>query len=106
MSVLKSRIFGFLMFLVALAISIWYTLCVFVNGSTSEGLVFFRESTFFGIPLLNEYWTIALPLYLLVIVIQVLVGWLGIAALLTGEPQVSEEEMRMVRELDKNYRKK
>ncbi|MHA1291046.1 MAG: hypothetical protein ACTSQJ_00090 [Promethearchaeota archaeon] len=106
MKVLKSKVIGIFMVLFAISSGIHYTLCIFTNGTTNEGLVFFRDDTFFGIPLFNEYWTLALPIYLIVLFFLILIGWLGIAAITTGEPKVSEEEMRKIRILDENFRKK
>ena len=102
MSLLRSKIIGLIMLLFALIVGSGYTLCIFING---EG-VFFRDSTFYGIPILNSYWTLALPLLIGVLIFIFLIGWLGVAAIFSKEPQVSEEEINRIRELDKKLRNK
>ena len=103
MSALKSKLVGLVMVLSALVFGSYYILSMISNSFLVQGENF-PLSTFFGIPLLNWYWTLALPLLALIIIILFLVIWLGIAAMLSEEPRVSEEEMRKIRELDKAMR--
>ena len=55
MSLLKSRIIGLLMVIFAIVFGLWYTLCIVNNGIINGKLHFFKDETFYGIPLLNEY---------------------------------------------------
>ena len=105
MSVIKSKIIGMIMIIFAIIVGIHYTICIFANGMVNGELVFFKDETFIGIPIYTEYWTLALPIYLMVLFFLVLIGWLGFAAISIGEPKVSEEEMRRIRILDENYKK-
>ena len=73
---------------------------------TENGLELFRDETMLGIPVLNEYWTVALPIYLVMLLLFFIIGWMGFATIFIKEPQVSEEEIRMVKALDEKYRKK
>jgi len=113
MSRLKERIVGLLLVLFVFVFGIWYSLCIFANSYISQGLDFpcsnlniDWQPNFFGIPLLNEYWTLALPLYVLILVVLFIIGWLGFATFQIGEPKISEEEMKHLKELDKAMRNK
>ena len=98
MSVIKSRLIGVVMVLIAVMIGVYYSLCVFINGADA-GL--FRSGRIFGIPILNEYWTIALPIYVGIMVLLLLIAWLGVAAIFTRElPLEIEQEKMKIQKLD------
>jgi len=105
MSLLKSKIIGILMICIGLILGGYYTLCVLVNGF-NENKSIFRDESFLGIPILNEYWTIAAPIFLACILLVFLICWIGVATLFIKEPQVSDEEIKKVRDLDEKNRAK
>jgi len=103
MSILRSRLLGVIMVVFTLIIGLYYSLCIFFNGAE---ISLFKSERFFGIPILSDYWTIALPIYIGIMILLILIAWLGLAAILTKEiPPKIEEERVKIQKLDAAIRK-
>ncbi|MBD3226885.1 MAG: hypothetical protein GF329_01755 [Candidatus Lokiarchaeota archaeon] len=109
MKLLKNKIMGVLMLIFVLVFGVWYSLCVFMNSGLLTAFIIpdsIFQPNFLGIPLLNSYWTIALPIYLLVLIVLFIAGWLGIATIIAKPPKVSEEEINRIMTLEKKLKDK
>ena len=84
----------------AFGILVWlyYTYNLLVNGGVFEN--------FLGIPLLDAYWIIALPMFVLMTGVIALMIWLGMSTFTTPEPRVTDEELRKLEELERLARAK
>lgn len=103
------KISGVLVFLFAVTFGIYYSICIFYHSGLLIGFKIpfspFPDN-FLGIPLLSIFWTLALPIYLLVLLMLLIMGWVGISTLLLKKPRISDEELHKVMELEKKHKKK
>ena len=94
----KTQIIGILLMLFGLMIWAYYTYDLLVMGSVLPN--------FLNLPLLNEFWIIALPMFLLVTAVVALMVWLGFSTFTTPTPRVTDEELQKLEELERLARAK
>jgi len=61
---------------------------------------------FLGIPLLDGFWIIAVPMFLIVTAVVALMVWLGFSTFTTPAPRVTDEELQKLEELERLARAK
>lgn len=94
----KAQVIGILLMLFGLLVWGYYTYDILVVGTIIPN--------FFNLPLLNEFWIVALPMFLLVTVVVALMIWLGFSAFTTPAPRVTDEELQKLEELERLARAK
>ncbi len=94
----SKKIIGILLILVGLCIWGYYTYNLVVAG----GII----SNFLGLPLLNEFWIVAIPMFLIVTAVIALMVWLGYSTFSTPAPRVTDEELQKLEELERLARAK
>ena len=94
----KTQVIGILLMLFGLMIWGYYTYDLLVVGSVIPN--------FLNLPLLNEFWIIALPMFLMVTAVVALMVWLGFSTLTSPAPRVTDEELQKLEELERLVRAK
>lgn len=94
----KTQAIGIILMVIGLSIWVYYTYNLLVVGDLIPNL--------FNIPLLNEFWIIALPMFLLITAVVALMVWLGFSTFTTPEPRVTDEELQKLEELERLARAK
>lgn len=94
----KTQVIGVLLMLFGLGIWGYFTYDLLVMGSVIPN--------FLNLPLLNEFWIIALPMFLLVTAVVALMIWLGFSTFTTPTPRVTDEELQKLEELERLARAK
>jgi len=94
----KTQVIGILLMIFGLLIWGYYTYDLLVIGAIFPN--------FLNLPLLNAFWIVALPMFLLVTAIVALIIWLGFSAFTTPAPRVTDEELQKLEELERLARAK
>jgi hypothetical protein len=94
----KTKIIGILLMVFGLIVWGYYTYDLLVMGSVIPN--------FLSLPLLNEFWIIALPMFLIVTAVAALMIWLGFSTFTTPAPRVTDEELQKLEELERLARAK
>ena len=94
----KAKAIGIVLVIVGLLVWIYYTYNLLVAGGVMPN--------FLNLPLLNEFWIIGLPMFLLMSAILALMVWLGLSTFMTPEPRVTDEELQKLEELERLARAK
>jgi len=94
----KAQVIGILLMLFGLLVWCYYTYDILVEGGVLPN--------FLNLPLLNEFWIVALPMFVLVTAVVALMVWLGFSAFTTPAPRVTDEELQKLEELERLARAK
>lgn len=94
----RTKAFGIVLMVVGLFVWVYYTYNLLVAGLVIPN--------FLNLPLLNEFWIIGLPMFLLMTLILALMVWLGLSTFTTPEPRVTDEELQKLEELERLARAK
>jgi hypothetical protein len=94
----KAQVIGILLMLFGLLVWCYYTYDILVVGAIIPN--------FFNFPLLNEFWIVALPMFLIVTMVVAMMVWLGFSAFTTPAPRVTDEELQKLEELERLARAK
>ena len=94
----RTQAIGIILMMFSLAIWGYYTYNLLVVGAVIPN--------FLNIPLLNEFWIIGLPMFLIVTAVVALMVWLGFSTFSTPEPRVTDEELQKLEELERLARAK
>jgi len=94
----KAQVIGILLILFALMVWAYYSYDLLVAGSVIPN--------FLTLPLLNEFWILALPMFVIVTAVAALMIWLGFSAFTTPAPRVTDEELQKLEELERLARAK
>ncbi|MHA1131752.1 MAG: hypothetical protein ACTSRC_17600 [Candidatus Helarchaeota archaeon] len=98
MGISKTNAVGIILILFALLVWGYYTYNILVAGQVIPN--------FLNIPVLNEFWIIALPMFLIMTAFFALMIWLGFSTFTTPEPRVTDEELQKLEELERLARAK
>ena len=94
----KAKAIGIVLVIVGLLVWIYYTYNLLVAGGVMPN--------FLNLPLLNAFWIIGLPMFLLMSAVLALMVWLGLSTFMTPEPRVTDEELQKLEELERLARAK
>jgi len=86
----KDKIYGALLLLVSLLVIVYYTYCVIITPWGTEPF-WTSNPPIPGIPALSSYWAIALPIWLAIVLVFLIVAWIGWTMLTTPPPVPLEE---------------
>ncbi|HUY01016.1 MAG TPA: hypothetical protein VMV49_15745 [Candidatus Deferrimicrobium sp.] len=94
----KKKIIGILLMIFGICVWGFYTYNLLVAGGAIPN--------FLGIPLLDGFWIIAVPMFLIVTAVVALMVWLGFSTFTTPAPRVTDEELQKLEELERLARAK
>lgn len=94
----RTQIIGVILVIFGLSLWGYYTYNLLVAGAVIPNIL--------NLPLLNEFWIIALPMFLIVTAVVALMVWLGYSTFTTPEPRVTDEELQKLEELERLARAK
>ena len=94
----KTKVIGIVLMIVGLLIWVFYTYNLLVVGAVIPN--------FLNLPLLSDFWIVALPMFVLISAVLALMVWLGLSTFTTPEPRVTDEELQKLEELERLARAK
>ncbi|MGQ4915525.1 MAG: transcriptional regulator [Candidatus Asgardarchaeia archaeon] len=86
----KDKIYGALLLVASLLIIIYYTYCVILTPWGKEQF-FVDNPPIAWLPALSSYWSIAIPIWLAIVLVFLIVAWIGWTMLTTPPPVPLEE---------------
>ncbi len=98
MGINRTKGVGLILIVVAVLVWGYYTYNLLVAGQIIPNFV--------GIPILNEFWIIAFPMFLIMTAFFALMIWLGLSTFTAPEPRVTAEELQKLEELERLARAK